>query len=340
MRALRGVTLLCTSVAMLLWATGVGATGDELAKRASWKLPDSEEVQQLLVAWLEKNEIPQTEAEKIWAPKTGMDHLERIAATIVLVEPRAEPLLQACRKGATPDTHKQWLAEEQIDPLVSTNLRLLLGRSLAQGNYVDEALQQLDGLKPSDVLDPASLLFYQSIVYHRLVQREKGLEAIDQLLENEDKLPQRYSTLARLMQTDLMQLKDGSLDDVSRHMKDVQRRLELGRSGSKVREVEDEVIEMLDKLIKEEEDKQSKANQAMAGASRSPSNPADQSMIPGGKINAPGKVHKRSIGDSAGWGELPPKEREAALQEISREFPAHYREVVEEYFRELAKQQK
>jgi hypothetical protein len=36
---------------------------------------------------------------------------------------------------------------------------------------------------------------------------------------------------------------------------------------------------------------------------------------------------------------LPPKEREEAMQEIGRDFPAHYREVIEEYFRELAREQ-
>ena len=53
-----------------------------------------------------------------------------------------------------------------------------------------------------------------------------------------------------------------------------------------------------------------------------------------------GQVTKKKIGQSAGWGDLPPKEREQAMQEISREFPAHYREVIEAYFRELARQQK
>jgi hypothetical protein len=32
------------------------------------------------------------------------------------------------------------------------------------------------------------------------------------------------------------------------------------------------------------------------------------------------------------------KDREQALQEVGREFPSHYREVIEEYFRQLATQ--
>ncbi len=54
----------------------------------------------------------------------------------------------------------------------------------------------------------------------------------------------------------------------------------------------------------------------------------------GGK--GPGNVTKKDIGDGAGWGNLPPKEREEAMQQIGRDFPSHYRDVIEQYFRRLA----
>jgi hypothetical protein len=49
-----------------------------------------------------------------------------------------------------------------------------------------------------------------------------------------------------------------------------------------------------------------------------------------------GKVEPREIGRGSGWGNLPEKDREKALQDIGREFPSHYREIIEEYFRQLA----
>ncbi len=54
----------------------------------------------------------------------------------------------------------------------------------------------------------------------------------------------------------------------------------------------------------------------------------------GGK--GPGEVDRKNIGGSSGWGSLPPKEREEALQQIGRDFPSHYRDVIEEYFRRRA----
>ena len=53
--------------------------------------------------------------------------------------------------------------------------------------------------------------------------------------------------------------------------------------------------------------------------------------------SGPGNVDPKSIGNASGWGNLPPKEREKALQQISKGLPAHYREVIEEYFRKLAR---
>ena len=65
-----------------------------------------------------------------------------------------------------------------------------------------------------------------------------------------------------------------------------------------------------------------------------PSRPAEESRIMRGK--GPGEVNKKNVGSESGWGNLPPKQRDEAMQQIGRDFPAQYREAVEEYFRRLA----
>ena len=148
------------------------------------------------------------------------------------------------------------------------------------------------------------------------------MEAIDRLLENKEQIPRRYAVLARLMRADMGQLKDGSLDDISRRMKDIERRLGLGRAGRRVRDIEDEVIEMLDKLI-EEEEKKCQACKGGAGGGAQSSRPAEESVPLGGK--GPGEVTKKDIGNTAGWGDLPPKERRRYDRAIllSRRAPDH-----------------
>ena len=60
----------------------------------------------------------------------------------------------------------------------------------------------------------------------------------------------------------------------------------------------------------------------------------DDSRLADGK--GPGEVTRRDLGDTDGWGNLPPHQRDEALQQIGREFPAHYREAIEQYFKRLA----
>ena len=97
--------------------------------------------------------------------------------------------------------------------------------------------------------------------------------------------------------------------------------------------MEDGVVESLDKMIKKIEDEQNKQNQSQSNSLKS-SSPAKDSMIPSGK--APGNVDKKDIGHKSGWGDMPPKEREETLQHMGRDFPPHYRDAIEQYFRKLA----
>ncbi len=53
------------------------------------------------------------------------------------------------------------------------------------------------------------------------------------------------------MVADIKPMKDDSLDEVARLMNDVQRRLDLGRAGTRVREEEQEIVDKLEKMIEQ-----------------------------------------------------------------------------------------
>jgi hypothetical protein len=229
------------------------------------------------------------------------------------------------------------LDDESLSPLVRSNLRLYYGRWLAQHAFYDESLEMLTGLAPEDVIDPTSLLFYQSVAHHRLLDKEKCLPTLARLMENEPELPRRYKTVAKLMEADLKPLETDSLDEIARLMQDVQRRLGFGRAGQVVRKQEDDVIAKLDKLIEQIEQQQQQQQQSSGNSgSMNPSTPMQDSN-PGGQ-RGPGNVDPRRIGNGSGWGDLPAREREAALQEISKDLPSHYRDVIEAYFRRIARE--
>jgi len=312
-----------------------------------WETLSPAEVQSQLGTWLERvrpDSAAREAFQKLWTdvPESGdgpgdeVRLLDRVARCAALADPRAQNLLDECRhprvKPGVPA--QDWLGDPQLPPLVAHNLRLYWGRYLAQEQLYDEALAQIGNLEPSQVVAPATLLFYQAVVHHRLLDREQGLVAIEQL-QGVPQGPQRYAAVARLMREDLVSLEDDSLDHIARRMEDIRRRLGLGRAGPKVRQVEDGVIASLDKMIKEMEDRQQQQQSGGGGSgSTQPSTPAQDSQPYGGK--GPGEVVKRDVGSHSGWGNLPPKQREEAMQQVGREFPAHYREAIEQYFRKLA----
>ena len=316
-----------------------------LAKAGAWQTPSAERIRTDVFAWLDQQHpeaAVRQRAESLWtsAPQspTALEVLTRVVNTLALADAKARQLVERCSgpRPVGPLAPLPWLAETAGPQIHWANLRLWYGRWLVQESMLDEAEEQLGSLRAEDVVDPATLLFYQAAVHHRLLHKSLGLKAIKRLLEQETACPRRYVTVARLMEADLGELKEDSLGHIARRMNDVERRLDLGHAGPKVRKVEDGVIESLDKLIKKLEDQQK--NKGGGGGSTGnnlrSSSPAKDSTPMGGK--GPGDVVKRNVGNQSGWGNLPPKQREEALQQVGREFPSHYRDVIEQYFRKLA----
>ena len=338
MKTINTALLLVLSVAAVAWGR------DELQQQASWQLPQPSEVRANLAKWLEKQELGEAaklQVETLWPPEAGddVDVLDRLASVLAAIDKDAAKVVEVTRnpkdKPSLPELPV--LEDEDKDEMVRNNLRLIYGRWLAQNELYDESLEQLSKLNVDNVADPAALLFYQGIAHHRLLQKKECLPVLQKLLENEPILPRRYLTLAQLMEADLAPLKPDSLDEVARLMDNVQRRLNLGRAGKRVRTEEDQIVKKLDKMIEELEEamKKKKGGQKPGQGQKQSSQPLPDSQAAGG--SGPGEVEQKRIGNTEGWGDLPPKEREEILQEITKDLPAHYRNVIEEYFRRLAR---
>ncbi len=331
-------------VLVVVFARGVAVGAESDAKAAGWKAVGVEEVRKQLSGWLDEQKVDEKGRGAVLAAwpadekeLAGPELLVRLAKSFAMVDWRAKGLVDLCSrpKSTVVVPEQAWLGDKASSAWMAKNLRLYYGRWLVHQSLYDEAKEQLAGLEPGDVVDPASLLFYQAVVYRSLVEQEACMKALSRLLEGTSESPKRYAAVARLMREDLKSLKPDSLGHIAVRMGDIQRRLELGRAGEKVRKVEDGVIASLDKLIDNMEKQQQQQSQAAAGSgSMQPNSPAQDSRIMGGR--GPGKVTKKTLKDGGNWGNLPPKQREEAMQQIGRDFPAHYRDVVEQYFRRLA----
>lgn len=317
----------------------------EITFEATWGLPSYEQVRADMLAWLDSAELDEEanfEARSLWPAGNlrstdGASLLDRVADTFAIAGSEARTLIDACNaEYAGPLPPKaEWLADSSLPNFLRMNLRLYYGRWLAQHQLYDEVLEALDGVEVTDVVDPAGLLFYKMVAHHQLVEPDLSRTALEQLLEQEEQLPRRYLQVAQLLRRDLAALNDESLDHVARRMNDVRRRLGIGRAGKQVQVVEKGVVDSLDRMIKKLEQQQQQQQGGTGTGGKQSAKPMQDSQLPSAP-KPPMQVEQRDIGDQSGWGELDAKEREQAMQQIGREYPAHYRELIEQYFRELA----
>lgn len=329
----------------LVVSTSVRAQ-DELEKRATWNIPTTAEVKARLddfVATKSLAEATRLKIDALWpddaAGLEGHELLDRLTDSLAVIEPKAAEVVAACRQDSSLLLAPQFagLEDETLPEWARQNLRLLVGRWLAQHDLADESLEILSGVKLAHAVDPAALLFYQAVAQHRLLKKDECLATIGTLREHEQQIPHRYATIARLIEADIKPLKADSLDEIARLMDDIRRRLALTRAGKVVRDQEEAVVAKLDKMIddlEKQRQEQKKKQQASSGKSAQPSNPLDDSRP--AELKAPGEVDPKKLGKADGWGNLPPKQRQEVLQQIGRELPAHFRETIEEYFKRLA----
>ena len=334
----------------LVWLLLAGAapaaadSADPLDRPRTLAAPSEGAVRERVLAWVASQRptpLVRSLVEGLWAapaaaPGDAFDPLERLVLTVQLVDGRAAALVEASHQTAPPFSIPLtvWLDTPTVDPWMRDQVRYYFGRWLARNALYDEALEQLAGLEPELIVDPSGLLFFQAVACHALLRKEPGLAAIDRLLNDVADAPRRYTAVADLMRRDLAALEAESLDHIARQMDDIRRRLDFGRAGRKVVRLEDDVVDALDKLIDELEKQQQQQQGGGGGGSSRPSSPLPDSRIAGGK--GEGRTDRKPIGGTSGWGDLPPKQREEALQQVGKDFPAHYRDVIEAYFRNLA----
>ena len=333
--------------AALLLVGTTNLLGQEFQKTSSWDWPIAQSYQELLISYLDQRQADDElrgEVEQHWSQGhtfTGPDLLDHLLSTASMIEPRIASYLSEAQdpsKKPAPPQELEWLTSD-VPGWMQDTIRLASGRAYAQRKLYDEGLETLAGLDLNQVCDPSTLIFYRATCEHNLLKQAECLANVDLLLERADELPNRFRQVAKLMKADIADLEEDSLDEVARLMHDVERRLDLGRAGKRVRDEEQEIIDKLEKMIEQAEQQLQEMKDSQSGSEQnqqpnSQSKPMDESQNAG--QSGPGDVDKKKKGDRAGWGNLPPAQRKEALQRLTEDLPSHYRDVIEGYFRQLS----
>jgi hypothetical protein len=304
-------------------------------------------------AWLK--EVGKTDAatQKAFAEIWNGDHtvLDKVSDTLCLGDAGAKALLAEARdsRSSAPTDVPSLVKDKKLPAFYRANLALAYAKALSNRRIYEEALEVLDTVKPEQVVDPATFLFHKAVAEHSLTRQREANNSIVRLLDDVTDAPERYKMVAALMVFDMMTWKDKDLGSIARKMDNIERRLDLSRGGPKTQKLQKEVVARLDELIKEKENQQQGQGQGNGGNCPSggqpgsnpnnttnPSAPQNDSF--GGNGSGPGNVDPKRLKELAEvWGKLPEKDRAKAMAELTRDMPPRYREVIEKYFKELAK---
>lgn len=337
------------AICLVVLATGiVFASGVSSAWAASelYAPLKADEGKSRIAAWLNEQQATdevRRQVEQIWVEQgdslTPEQLLDLVIHSFALVDPEVMRLVQECN---TPPSgvvmpHYDVVNKMTRSPFCRANLGLFYGRYLVERRLYDESWEILKSIDAKQVVDPASLFFFQAVAAQGMLELKPALEAIDQLLSNTERVPVRYSATAALMQTDLKALQEKSLGEIARLMADSERRLELGRAGEKVQGVQERIISDLDEIIKKIEQQQSGGgggSGCQGGDQNTPAGPADDSRVKGAE--APGETDKKQFNQKGSWGNLPEKELTKAKNDLNKNFPSHYEQAIEKYTKKLA----
>ncbi len=339
--AMRAGTRLSIGLAVVLC---LGTTTSRAADEV-YAAPTVEVVRAKALEWVAGHTVPDrgllSKIEGLWKfddrAAAGRELLQTLIDTFALADPVTRRFVESCALGGPVllPAEAESLRRDDAGEFYLVNLNLFYARYLAQSRLYDEALAVFTQIDPQNVVDPATCLFYRSVCEHQLLLKDEGLQTLETLLDATADVPLGYTRVATLMQHELKDLKEKTLGEVSRKMQDSERRLDLGRGGQKVQKVQDEIIASLDEIIEKLEQQGGGGGGGGGGNSGNQSSaPADDSRVKG--QTAPGEVDHKKLKNQGGWGALPEKDAARAKSLINRDFPAHYRRAVEEYFKKLA----
>ncbi len=195
----------------------------------------------------------------------------------------------------------------------------------------------------------AKYYYLQAVNHFALNDRKNFLKSIEDFdFVSNSETPVRYRNLVLAMKHDLEQWDATPLNDIQRDMRKSADRLENSYAGKKTQNIQEEIVKKLDKLIKEEEDKKNKANasnnpnpsdpngKTVPGQDKIPNMPAPDTIIMGGKGD--GKVDEKVLRKIAEqWGTLPPAARAKVVQDLTKELPPKYEQLIKNYFESLNK---
>jgi hypothetical protein len=344
-----------TTAALLLGGGSLqaGPEAKKLDRFGSLEAADVATVRAEAEAWFKKAGLGEAKKKEFAAIWQAADRplMDRVVDTLVL-EPQAAKLLFDARNPfvpapCAPNAVPALIKDEKQPAFYRANLALAYAKALSNRRIYEEALETLKAVKPEEVVDPAAYLFHRAVAEHAMLQKDNAHRSLNRLLDDVAEAPERYKTVAALMLLDMLTWKEKDLNWIARKMDNSGRRLELARGGPVTQKIQKDIVNRLDEIIKELENKQKQSSQSNGGGcpdgggqqpsnggGANPSSPMKDSNI--ATNGGPGGVDKKKFQEIVRrWGSMPEKERRRVLQDLTKGMSDKNRQAIEAYFKKI-----
>lgn len=192
---------------------------------------------------------------------------------------------------------------------------------------------------------PANLRFMIGYCQVHQLEYDAAYKSLESFLLNHPTAPERLRIAASQMLTELARRAPGRLGDVYDLMNFAGRRISQGYTGDPVRQRQREAVDLLAALIEEAEEQEQQGDGDGDGGGGGGGSPggnqgggsgASRSALPSGESRV-GELRRTRARPGDAWGKMPPKERERILQDLQKQFPSRYRDLLEQYYEQLAR---
>ena len=197
-----------------------------------------------------------------------------------------------------------------------------------------------------DSVQTGNALYLKGIALANTLRNKEAVQALTQFMNDYPNASERMRVGAFRQLQIVSSIKKDTLGDIFQRMEFSRRRLSLERTDQNTKIEQDNIVKMLNTMIKKAEDqeKKSKSKGEKPGEEQKPSEGDGKKEGKGKSNNGKGSKNpdgfaKRTFGsgDASDWSKLRDRERDPAFNAIKEKFPARYKELVEKYYKSFQK---
>lgn len=235
------------------------------------------------------------------------------------------------------------------DKFLAAEAKYFIARAYVYDENYEDALPVITEFEKdfaSDSVQNGNALYLKGIAQANTLQNKEAVKTLNQFMTDYPNASERMRVGAFRQLQIVSSIKKDTLGDIFQRMEFSRRRLSLERTDQNTKIEQDNIVKMLNTMIKKAEDqeKKSNCNCDKPGDEQKPSEGEGKKEGKGKSNNGQGSKNpdgfaKRTFGagDASDWSKLRDRERDPAFNAIKEKFPARYKELVEKYYKSFQK---